>query len=105
MTDEKGCQGYANYQTYCVHLWITSDDEPYKYWANLAHKLLIEQEHPREHLRDALQAHFKDAAPKLEGMWSDLMAKLEEVKWMGIATALTEDIERKDYDLHPMPRP
>jgi hypothetical protein len=97
MTDEKGCQGYANYQTYCVHLWITSDDETYKYWANLAHKLIIEQEHPREHLRDALQAHFKDAAPKLEEMWSDLMTNtLEEVNWQEIATALMEDMEKED---------
>ena len=98
MTDEKGyLAGWSNYATYCIHLWLTSDDEPYKYWTNLAQKLLNEQERPASHLRDALHAQISDAMPPLDGMWCDLMVNtLEEVNWQEIAEAFLKDKEKED---------
>ena len=97
MTDEKGYPaGWSNYATYCIHLWLTSDDEPYKYWTNLA-KLLDEQEHPASHLRDALRTQISDAMPQLDGMWSDLMVNtLEEVNRQEIAEVFLKDKEKED---------
>jgi hypothetical protein len=92
MTDEKGYQGWTNYGTWCIHLWVTNDEQPYVYWTKLAQKLLNEEEHATAHLRDALKAHFDDAMPALDGMWSDLMTNaLEEVNWQEIAEALLKD--------------
>jgi hypothetical protein len=89
MSEEKGYQGWTNYPTWCIHLWITSDNQPYIYWTKRAQKLLNQQEHATLHLRDALRAHFEDAMPALDGMWSDLMTNaLKEVNWQEIAEAI-----------------
>jgi hypothetical protein len=99
MADEKGYHGWTNYATYCIYLWLTNEDESYKYWTRRAQELLDdEQEHPAEHLRDALQDQISAKMPKLEGMWSDLLIHtLGEVNWQEIAEALLED-KKKEND-------
>lgn len=92
-------QGWTNYGTWCIHLWISNEEPVYRYWNELAQKILDEHEYPKAHLRDALKDQFEDAMPPLEGMWSDLMTNtLEEVNWHEIAEALLEDKQPRNMN-------
>ena len=91
-----GYQGWKNYETWCVKLWIDNEEGNYRYW----------REQTQEAGKDgastlAMQLHteIEDAAPSLDGMWADLMsAALSEVDWYEIAEAMIGDEEWEDED-------
>ena len=61
MANEKGYQGWANYETWAVNLHITNDYNSYNYWTERAKELKDEYK-----LADELKTWLDDYAVKVE---------------------------------------
>jgi hypothetical protein len=82
--------GWANYPTWCVHLWITNDEQLY----HDTRALLQRAGASRHAQQDALKSYVRDElAPDLGASFAaDLLGyALDQVDWDEITTALTED--------------
>ncbi len=114
MSEEaKRYNGWTNYETWCVHLWLTNEEGSYRYWREQAYR------HRRgkadeswqaltmfPDLRDAaryslsgrLKEELKNASPLTEAsLFSDLLTSaLDEVDWDEIADAFLEEVEPED---------
>jgi hypothetical protein len=84
--------GWANYETWCVHLWLTNEWDLYHEAVEVARR----SSEPEA----ALDAWVRDCWPDsgsvepnhLHGMFSDLIGtSLERVDWSGVAGAILED--------------
>lgn len=84
--ESKTYNGWKNYETWCVALWIDNEPGEYLFWRDRAKATLSELE-----LADELKSHHEDAIHdmKLYGFAADLMnAALSEVDWREIAEHL-----------------
>lgn len=112
--------GWTNYETWCVHLWLTNDEGSYRYWreeamrcffeapeyANVSNGLWTVGQTARYTLRDALKESFQTfhpfrgehlAKPREPDVFCDLLdAALSEVNWCEIAEAFLEDLVPDD---------
>jgi len=94
--------GWANYETWCVHLWISNEQGSDSYASCLA------RQYGKEGLEDGSTADaFKEWVeglryewePKEPCMFTDLLgAALSEVHWQEIAKAYSEDLEESEAD-------
>jgi hypothetical protein len=102
MTDDsKRYNGWSNYETWCVNLWLTNDEASERHWRGIAEELKGEpslnrhwtdEEYRTFTLSDQLKEEITDSMPEVPGMWSDLLrSSLEEVDWHEIADAFLED--------------
>lgn len=98
-----GYNGWTNYETWAVNLWLENEEGSYRYWRAEA------QRHKEEHgarrtgkprwgnakvdLADHLKDELSEQAPDLGAtLWSDLLsAALSEVNWYEIAEHLLEE--------------
>ncbi len=88
--------GWTNYETWAVNLWITNDEEAYNYWLSRAHEIEAEVEPTQVltkeqsvcyELATALEGEHKDGMPQIEGVYVDLLnAALSEINWLELAT-------------------
>jgi len=75
--------GWTNYETWIVALWIDND---HQYWRERAAKYKDRPGILADKLRESLSEH------ELEGMHADLLnAALNRVNWQEIASHLLED--------------
>lgn len=92
--------GWANYETWNVALWLDNDEGSYRYWRDVSRECWEEAEEPgtRAHfsrserarfdLAERLEQEVKDGNPLAEqaGMYTDILtAALSEVRWGDIA--------------------
>ncbi len=90
--------GWANYETWVVKLWMDNEQPTYDYWRDIAsgYILLGDADSKRtgplaERLKDDYQANL----PIVEGVWSDLLqSALSEVDWYEIADSILDDIDQ-----------
>ncbi len=107
MTDkDKGYQGWTNYETWAVKLWLDNEEPSYRYWKEAAQDAWDEAEASRygatkeqdaiSHLADQLKDEHEEALPEIENGWaSDLLtAAFGEVNWHEIASSLLEDVDK-----------
>lgn len=105
---DKTYNGWTNYETWNVKLWIDNNQGDYEYWreqtrdcwANPVENQFIESHHDRAAiaLADRLKDEFEnaaqdilDAANQSASVWSDLLgAALSEVNWREIAESLID---------------
>jgi len=88
-------QGWKNYETWLVALWLDNDEYSYNYWRErtqeiwegaTADKPFSRRDRAMLELSDTLKDEVEDAAPELEGIFLDLLnAALSEVDWREIA--------------------
>jgi len=89
--------GWANYETWNIKLWMDNDEGSYHYWKEVAQELIgracwsrgrIERQ-----LADQLQEEHESELPNELGGWqSDILrGALSSVDWHEIAKALLED--------------
>lgn len=84
-------EGWKNYETWCVNLWLTNDESEYAYWRGVTSGLKYEYpdgvtKQAKYDLADRLKIEIGEGAPELKGVWADLLsAALSEVDWYEIA--------------------
>ena len=90
--------GWSNYETWNVKLWIDNDEGSYHYWREQVRDQWESNDHDKDDtvsdLAKQLESEIKDNAPELEGTYADLLgAALSEVDWYEIAEAMVGDEE------------
>lgn len=98
---DQGYNGWANYPTWCIHLWITNEEGDYNYWREQAdHGLTICDGNTKEAagwLADTLKDEWRGDAGEdgldLKGFWADLMGyALDQVDWREVAEVLIDEL-------------
>lgn len=106
MSDDKKYNGWTNYETWCVHLWLSNEEGSYNYCRGLAdeckeyaveheHDIWSPEEHARFRLADMLKESLAEGMDNLKlpaSVWSDLLSSaLDRVNWNEIANAFLEE--------------
>lgn len=106
MTNYIAYNGWTNYETWAVKLWIDNEEPSYIYWRDCAKQAwdkaedgyplsyFNKTENAQTTIANVLKDEIEEANPLTDqaSMFSDLMnAALSEVNWYEIATSLIED--------------
>lgn len=109
--NHKEYNGWYNYETWAVKLWIDNEEFSYRFWQGKARdafsiaidsheKYFTPSEQARINLADILKEHHEENNPlaphiaPISTVYTDLMsAALSEVNWHEIANALLEEVE------------
>ena len=111
-TEAMGYQGWANYETWAVHLWVSNDQGAHEHWEQLAADeyaaaVAADPDGNWEAWTDAaatelaerMKQELDDEAEEPRAvdntMYADLLsAALEEVNWFEVAEAYVENTDR-----------
>ena len=109
MSDDKKYNGWTNYETWAVNLWMSNDEGSYRYWEETAQEVWADAEagtydwQTREFQADyALAERLKDEheenVPVAEAsVYTDLLqAALDSVNWQEIAEHLLADVDKTE---------
>jgi hypothetical protein len=92
---DKTYNGWTNYETWLVKLWIDNEYADYSYWRGEA-EAEARGNNKTGHLADQLKDSFEEAQPQLTGMWLDMLnAAMSEVNWYEIAENLLEEFREE----------
>ena len=100
----KEYNGWTNYETWVVNLWMDNEEGTYDYWREVAQEIHNDLEEPTNGLTkmdeaiyllsDRLKDYHEENRPELPGVYGDLIgAALSEVNWEEIAKHLLENVE------------
>jgi hypothetical protein len=100
---EKTYNGYANYETWAVQLWLDNDQGSQGYWSEAAEEIwesaepteaLSKSESARFTLTDRLKSEIEEGVPQITGLYADLLnAALSEVDWADAADNWLQECE------------
>jgi hypothetical protein len=96
--------GWTNYETWLVNLWMTADAGSAGYWESVARDIyeateaeapFTRSEHAGLLLSDAIKERIDEENPLAEaGLYTDLLTSaLSEVNWYEIAAHFIADVE------------
>lgn len=106
---EQGYNGWTNYETWVVALWLDNEEGSYNYWREVLAEIREESQDGglrseyspssvtdddlvRYELADRLKDQHEEFMPEVEGVYSDLLnAALSEVNWGEIAGNMMEE--------------
>lgn len=104
----KEYNGYHNYETWLVNLWIDNEESSQAYWNEQAQEAWGQADPDSDDrkqeascsLAESLKNHFEEANPCTDnGFWADLMgAALSEVNWHEIAQGMIESIAQEETE-------
>ena len=91
-TCDRTYNGWANYETWVVNLWMDNEKGQQDYWADEV-QAALKQEDPASHLADRIQDEHEEACQQMlsqanfqQGPFADLLnGALSEVRWREIA--------------------
>lgn len=92
-------QGYKNYETWAVSLWLSNDQGDYDFWLESANDI-IERDGMKDSaytLSQYMSEHFQDEHfPLDEGLYSDMLsAALQEVDWLTVAEEFIDVVKEE----------
>jgi hypothetical protein len=98
--------GWTNYETWNVNLWMDNDQGSYEYWRERAQdiydnaeadKTFTREEEAAGQLADELRAHHDENMPEIgPSCYSDLLGSaLGEVNWYEIAEHLIDEVDKE----------
>lgn len=114
----KEYNGWYNYETWAVSLWMDNEQGSSDYWRERAQELLKDEfetalrdepDHTKAMeeavpnatttLEDEIKGSYEESQPALEGFWADLLnAAMSEVNWREIAAHRINDAKDEfDY--------
>lgn len=86
--------GWKNYETWAVALWLDNDEGVHDYWLELAGEELKNASDAYEavsNLASMLSEHLSENLPEVDGLYADLLnASLGEVNHYEIAQAFVD---------------
>ena len=96
--DTLGYNGWTNWETWIVNVWIDNDQNLYEHYGDMARKeVLTDKESATHELSTTLREQFDEWAPEIEGLYLDLLnGALREVNWREIARHLVERVEEEE---------
>ena len=87
--------GWSNYETWAVKLWMDNDEGSYRYWQREARA-----SSDVASLASTLKDEHEESLPELDGWAGDLLnAAFGEVDWYEIAKSLREDESLEDEEV------
>ena len=107
----KTYNGWTNYETWVVNMWMDNNEGSYDYWREVAQEIHNNLEEPTNSLTkmdeamyllaDRLKDYHEEIKDEILGnvkltssVWADLLgAALSEVNWREIAEHLLENVE------------
>lgn len=91
--EERKYNGWSNYETWVVRLWLDNEEPSYRYWTGQA-RVWHGRERAAYRLAEQLREELTEASPVNEPtVYGDLMnAALEEVNWLEIAESYLDEI-------------
>ena len=88
-------QGWKNYETWAVALWLSNEQGSYEYWrdeARITARHSDDREEATSSLAQSLKNSIEESAPEVEGLFADLLnAAIGEVDWYEVAAHWIED--------------
>lgn len=113
MTTDNKYNGWTNYETWCVSMWIDNDQGSQEYWQGRAEEIyqvaegdgtFTRSEHAAFDLAEELKDCHEQSDPLSDqsGVFSDLLTgALSAVNWHEIALSILEssDIVNEDHEL------
>jgi hypothetical protein len=113
MANEKTYNGWSNYETWVVKLWMDNEEGTYNYWQEIVQTAVDDADHDDDDwqhditrdLSERLKDEHEEALPEVQGFAADLLnAAMGEVDWYEIAGSMVDDyladnpIEAKEAD-------
>lgn len=104
MEEEKGYNGWTNYETWNVAQWFDNDSS--EYWRERAQEFYNDAESDETFTRDeraaldladAMEEEVNENTPTVTGMYADLLnASIGSVNWHEIAAHYIEDVDKDE---------
>jgi len=93
--------GWSNYETWSVNLWINNDQDSLNYWNKVTEFCYSEKQNPEGSYIEAvyklsnyLEEQFNEGTPITEGLYGQLLGgALSVVDWREIAEHFCDDYE------------
>lgn len=108
MTNDTEYNGWHNYETWAVKLWIDNEEGQYNRWRGITAATWVQavattygtkSQDARLRLADNLKGWHENAAPSLPNVYGDLLsAALGEVDWFEIADSMLTDADLDGYE-------
>ena len=97
---DKTYNGWSNYETWNVKLWMDNDEGSYHYWQEQTRDAWEANDHDKDDtasdLAKRLEQEYQDNMPEVSGTYGDLLgAALSEVDWYEIAESLISDADKR----------
>ena len=97
--------GWANYETWAVNLWLANDETSHRYWSDSARVVIYEEGSACDLARQLKDEVTSDAPDLGSTLYADLLnAALSEVDWLEIAGGMLAEHERVEDVLHAYTR-
>lgn len=100
---DKRYNGYTNYQTWNVALWIDNDEGSQSYWQEKTREI-VEQASDQQGAISTLEQDLKDehneGKPETQGTYGDLLQHaLDCVNWYELAENMIDELKENEPEL------